>query len=112
MRVMKRLAPGADEDRLYGRVSAGVVTYGDKMSAIDVLLLSKDYKRYIDGVERAGLYAMSLGIAVSAVLSVLGMVSAIPSLVFALWQLVLVGALSLATWIKFLKGKKDKGDIE
>lgn len=106
MRVMKRLAPGADEDKLYGRVSAGVVTYGDKMSAIDVLLLSKDYKRYLDGVERAGHYAMSLGMAVSAVLSVLGMVAAVPSFVFALWQLVLVGALSFAAWLKFLKGKK------
>ena len=106
MRVMKRLAPGADEDKLYGRVSAGVVTYGDKMSAIDVLLLSKDYKRYIDTVERISLYAMSLGIAAPAVISVLGLTGVVPSLVFALWQLVLIGALSFASWFKFLKGKK------
>ncbi len=106
MRVMKRLAPGTGEDKLYGRVSAGVVTYGDKMSAIDVLLLSKDYKRHIEKIEKAEYYAMSVGIAVSAVLSVLGQTASVPSLIFALWQLILIGAVGFVCYFKFLRGKK------
>ncbi len=112
MRVMKRLAPGTGEDKLYGRVSAGVVTYGDKMSAIDVLLLSKDYKNHIEKTERLGYYAMSIGIAVAAVLSVLGQTGAAPSIVFTLWQIILISVCGFFGWYKFLRGKKKENQPE
>lgn len=109
MRVMKRLAPGSDEDKLYSRVSAGIVTYGDKINAIDVLLLTKKYARFTELVSKVEHYAMTAGLAVSVVLSLLG-VFGVPSFAYVLWQLGWCAAVRIATRRAFglIKSKSSK----
>ena len=105
MRVMKRLAPGTDEDKLYGRVSAGIVTSGDRINAIDLLLLSKKYKRFTEKLAKTEIYAMAAGIASGAVLSLLGV--GVPSFAYVIWQLLWFGAVRIVTRRTFIQ-KNDK----
>ncbi|MBQ2876660.1 MAG: hypothetical protein IJE25_06600 [Clostridia bacterium] len=95
MRVVKRLTPVPEDDKLYSRVSAGVVTYGDKINAIDVLLLTKKYKRFLRAVSRAELVAMGVGTLAAVVLLLVGV--GVPACFLALWQLVLSVILRGAT---------------
>ena len=112
MRVMKRLTPAPDDDKIYSRVSAGVVTYGDKINAIEILLLSKNYKKFIRSVERAETVCMSIGILAATVLSLVGVT--LPALVYAIWQLgcsaVLRGAGALFFATAKDKEKRSKDD--
>ena len=86
MRVVKKLTPFSADDKLYRRISAGVVTYGNKMDAINVILLSKKHKKFGIRVNSSELYAMGAGTALAVMLSLLGMF-VVPSAVFGLWQL-------------------------
>ena len=109
MRVVKRLVPVPEDEMLYSRVSAGVVTYGDKISAIDVLLLTKKYKRFIKLVSRLELWGMAVGAIVGAALAFVGVGA--PAFAIALWQLVLCTALRVGSARYFshdsAKEKKD-----
>jgi hypothetical protein len=88
MRVMKRLVPGSDEDKLYRRVSAGIVTGGDKINAINVVLLTKKYKRFSERLAKSEIWAMGAGLVVSVVLSLAGVLTNPWLLPLAvLWQL-------------------------
>ncbi|MBQ8879844.1 MAG: hypothetical protein IJY69_03260 [Clostridia bacterium] len=104
MRVMKRLRPGTDEDVLYSHVSAGVVTYGDKINAIDVVLLTKQYRKFIDKINRIELYSMGAGVAIAAVLS-LAKLGALAALAGIVWQLGWSVALRVASYLSFKQGK-------
>lgn len=95
MRVVKRLYPAPEDEKLYSRVSAGVVTYGDKISSIDLLLLTKKYKRYTRLISRLELYGMALGAVAGVAFAFAGL--AVPASLLALWQLALVGALRVGT---------------
>ena len=86
MRVVKKLTPYAADDKLYHRISSGVVTYGDKINAINVILLAKKYKKFGIRLNSSELYAMGAGTALAVMLSLLGMF-VVPSAVFGLWQL-------------------------
>ena len=102
MRVMKRLAPVCDDEKIYGRISAGMVTYGDKINAIDVLLLTKKYRRYLSAVSKAELYVMGAGLGCAAALALF-----VPSFWTAslvLWQGGVCAALGAA--LRFIFGKK------
>ena len=96
MRVMKRLHHGDEDDPLYRRVSAGMVTYGDKLSAINMLLLSKKYVRISRIFGRIETASMAVGIVASAILS-LAVASPIPSVAFGLWQILLASAVRLVS---------------
>ena len=85
MRVMKRLLPGTDDDPLYRRVSAGMVTYGDKLSTINMILLAKRYRKISSLFEKLEIASMGVGAVVSAVLS-LALSTPLPSIVYAAWQ--------------------------
>ena len=75
MRVMKRLVPGSDEDKLYRRVSADIVTGGDKINAINIVLLTKKYKRFSERLAKSEIWAMGAGLVVSVVLSLAGVLT-------------------------------------
>lgn len=84
MRVVKKMNPASDRDIIHRRVSAGVVTYGDKVNAINTILLTGKYKAFAEKISVSALYSISLGAAISVILSVLGV--SLPSVVFGLWH--------------------------
>ena len=86
MRVIKKYSLGDDEDMIYRNISAGVVCFGDKINAINIILLSKKYERLVARFKNIELYAMGAGLGLGALLSVLGMFT-VPSFVFGIWQL-------------------------
>lgn len=95
MRVMKKYSLGSEDDVLYRSVSAGVVTYGDKINAINVILLAKRYKTFGEHIANMELYAMGAGIALAALLTILGFTT-VPSILLGLWQCVWCVVLSIA----------------
>lgn len=86
MRVVKKLTPHPGEDKLYNRLSASVITYGDKINAINLILLAKRYKKLSDRLAMSEIYAMGVGIVLAVVLTLLGM-KGVPSAIFGLWQI-------------------------
>ena len=105
MRVMKRLVPGSDEDKLYRRVSAGIVTNGDKINAINIVLLTKKYKKFGERLSASGLYAMIGGLVGGIVLSLAGVT--LPSLALGVWQLLWCLVLRFAGSRNFMQPKPD-----
>jgi hypothetical protein len=84
MRVVKKMNPASDRDIIHRRVSAGMVTYGDKVNAINTILLTGKYKAFAEKISVSALFSISLGAAISVILSVLGV--SLPSVVFGLWH--------------------------
>ncbi len=105
LRVMKRFTPGTTDGKLHNRVSASMITVGDKVGAINLVLLSKKYKRFTERLCTSELTAMGIGIGVGAVLSFLGIFE-IPMAVFGLWHLLWCAVLAFSSKNKFLKEKK------
>lgn len=104
MRVMRRYNVTATDDVMYRNVSAGIVTYGDKLNAINVILLAKKYKALIARTKNVEMYAMGAGLGLGALLSVLGMFT-VPSFVFGIWHLIWVAVLGIVTKGVFSKDK-------
>ncbi len=104
IRVMKRLVAGNEETPIFRRVSAGLVTYGNKINAINMILLAKKYKRLANTLSRLECYAVGAGALLGAVLS-LALSSPIPSALLALWQIGLAVALRIASGRIFRKDK-------
>lgn len=104
MRVMKRYDVNVKTDVMYRNVSAGIVTYGDKINAINVILLTQKYKSLIARTKNVEMYAMGAGLGLGALLSVLGMFT-VPSFVFGLWHLAWCVVLAIVTKSVFSKDK-------
>lgn len=97
MRVMKKFHTKSEEDeKTYRRVSAELVTYGDHINAINVILLAKKYKKFSEQLSGTELYAAVFTAAVATVLSIAG-VSTIPVIVYSIWQLAWCVILRLAS---------------
>ena len=105
MRVVKKLEPLSERGIIHRRVSAGMVTYGDKVNAINTVLLAGKYKAFSEKISVSALYAISLAAAGSLIFSVLGL--ALPSFVFGLWHLAWCGALRYDSRKTFSPEKKD-----
>ena len=103
IRIVKKLTP-ITEDKLYSRVGAQLVTFGDKINAINVILLSKKYKKLSERLATSELYAMAAGTVLASVLSVLGM-TGVPALVFGAWQIAWCLVLRFVSRNTFLKDK-------
>lgn len=104
MRVVRVYDVNTKTDVMQRSASAGIVTYGDKMNAINVIILSKKYKELIARTKNVEMYAMGAGIGLGALLSVLGMF-AVPSFVFGLWHLAWCVVLAIVTKSVFTKDK-------
>ena len=107
MRVMKRLLPGTDDDPLYRRVSAGLVTYGDKLNAINMILLSKRHARTVSLLGKISLYGMVIGAVIAAAVA-LFLKTPVPSLVFGCWQLLLSATSAITGRIVLHKERTEK----
>ena len=86
VRVMKKLSPKLEEEKLYGRVSAEIVTYGEKINAISALLAAKRHKKLIDRLKMSEIYAMGAGTVLALLISILG-IKGVPMLAFGLWHI-------------------------
>lgn len=104
MRVMKKLTPKLEEEKLYSRVSADIVTYGEKINGISALLISKKYKRLTERLGVSEIYAMGAGAVLAILLSLIG-INGIPMLVFGVWHIGWCAVLRFVTKRTLLKEK-------
>ena len=109
IRVVKKLTPHPGEDKLYNRLSAAIVTYGDKINAIDLILLAKKYKKLSDRLAVSEIYAMAVGVVLAVVLSLSGM-SGVPSAIFGLWQIAWCVVLHFVSRSSLLRDKSEDKD--
>ena len=106
IRVLKKQTLPDGEDKLYHRVSAGIVTMGDKLDVISMLLLCKKYVRLQQRLSIVELSAMAVGATLAVVLALSGM-TVVPSFILAVWQLAWCGVLFFMSH-RTLKASKDK----
>ena len=92
IRVLKKYSLGETDNALYKSVSAGMITYGDKNNAINMILLAKRYARFHTRLATTELLAMAAGGALAVVLSLGGM-TLVPSVALAVWQTLWCGVL-------------------
>ena len=97
IRVMKKYSPISPEDnKIYRRISAELVTYGNNINTINTILLTKKYAKFAKQLSGTELYATVFTAAVSAILAILG-VTTIPVIVFSLWQIAWCVVLRIAS---------------
>ena len=108
MRVLKLYAP-LKEQKVYGRVSAGMVTYGDKLDAASMIVLSKKYKNFSFHIKFAELCAAGIGVLLALALSLIGF-SRVTVLIATLWQLLMCGVVNILSKRVFLSDAKKKDD--
>ena len=107
IRIMKKPTPRTTDEKVYRRVSAGIVTLGNKANAINMVLLAKRYVAHQDGVALSELIAMIAG-AVIASLFAVGGSFAIPAAAFLSLQLAWCIYLDVRTYLAFPNKKPDK----
>ncbi len=109
IRVLKRQTLPDGEDKLYHRVSAGLVTTGNKINVINMLLLSKKYVGFQNRMAVTELLAMGVGSILAATLSLSGMIG-VPSLLLVLWHVAWCAALAVISkkTISTTHDKRDK----
>ena len=107
IRVMKKNGVIIGEDKIYRRISSGVVTSGDKINAINVILLAKKYVRVAKRLSIAELVAVGMGTVLSAALAIAGALG-VSSLLFFGWQAIWCAALYITSRSAFaVKNKED-----
>ncbi len=109
MRVMKKNVPLPKEKKVYRRVSAGVVTLGDKSNAINMVLLAKRYTSFQESMSMTALIAMAVGAVLSTVIS-LDFGTSIPAFAFGAWHLVWGAILYIISRRTFNIRNKEKGN--
>ena len=87
IRVMKKFVPRTDEEQIYRQIDSGLVTYGDKTNAINMVLLAKKYTALQSVFAISELIAMISG-SVLAVVVALGGFFNLPETLIALWPVV------------------------
>ena len=104
MRVMKKHTPAYRDEKVHNRVSAGLVTLGGKINAINLILIAKQKKKLCDRLAVSEVYAMIAGALLAVALSVFGMTS-VPTLIFGAWQIAWCIVLRIVSRANLLKGK-------
>ena len=107
IRVMKKYVPRTVEEKTYRRVDSGIVTHGNKDSAINMVLLAKKYAAFQTSFEATELISMIVG-AVLAVILALGDMFVIPATLLAFWQIVWCAVLYVKSKLTF----KRPNDLE
>lgn len=108
MRVVRMYTPLAEEV-VYSRVSANMVTYGDTLNAISMVLLSKKYRLFSEKMRFIELCAMGVGLMLTVCFGIVGINSAV-TLVSSVWHLVWWAALHYMSRNVFLKDAVKKRD--
>ena len=88
IRVSKKLTLSDPNDKVHDRVSAGLVTTGDKISVINMLSLAKRYVKFHKAMAVTELLAMVVGAGLAILLSFAGdMIWQIPTAFLSIWQI-------------------------
>ncbi len=87
------------------RMSVGLVSTEDKASAVSLLLLCRRYVKMQKFLIHALWFALGAGAFLGIMLSLFG-VLALPSVVYGIWQIALVGAMALYTFSALGENKK------
>ena len=106
IRVMRKYNNQEDECVTYKQISAGIVTVGDKVNAINMILLSKRYSRLQARLAVTEVIAMAVGAALAVLASFTGL-WLVPSVALAAWQAGWCGVLHFISCRNF-KISKDK----
>ena len=110
IRVVKIYKP-LKEETVFNRVSAGMVTYGDKLDAANMIMLSKKFEKFSLHVRFAEVSSMIVGVILAMVLSIIGF-SRVTVLAAAIWQCVWCLAARLISKAVFLKDTAKKEEKE
>ena len=100
IRVMKKYIPRTAEEKTYRKVDSGIVTHGNKDSAINMVLLAKRYAAFQSSFEATELISMIVG-AVLAVALAIGDMFVLPATMLALWQVIWCAVLYIRSKIAF-----------
>ena len=106
IRIMKKYSLKTGEEKTFKRVSAGVVTSGDKLDAVGIVLRAKKYVKLIKKLSVVSLIAMASGCVLAAVLTILGALG-ISSFVFLGWQALWCLAFCIVSERSFSTNKKE-----
>ena len=109
MRVVKLYNRLPEAEKVYPRVSASMVTYGDRIDAASMLLLSKKYRRFTALIKFAELCAMVAGVALAVVFSFINL-SVATVLVASAWHIVWCQMLRVLSTASFLGEANKKED--
>lgn len=94
------------EETVYNRVSASMITYGGKLEAAEMVVLSKKYKNFSNYVRFAEISAMGVGVVLSLVLTLIGF-GRFTVLAAALWQVIWCTAMRFASKTFFVREEKN-----
>lgn len=100
IRVMKKYVPRSAEDKTYRCIDSGIVTHGNKDSAVNMILLAKKYAAFQSSLAATELISMIVGAALAAVLA-MGNMLVIPATLLSLWQVVWCVVLHVRSKITF-----------
>ena len=106
MRVVKLYNP-LKEEKVYNRVKASMVTYGDKLDAAAMIVLAKKYNKFAMYSKFAELCAMAIGTLLAIILSIVSL-SITTILVASVWHIVWCLILRTFSNNAFLKDAKKK----
>ena len=97
------------EETVYNRVSASMITYGGKLEAAEMVVLSKKYKNFSNYVRFAEISAMGVGVVLSLVLTLIGF-GRFTVLAAALWQVIWCAAMQFASKTFFVREEKNDNE--
>ena len=106
IRVMHKTVPLSEDKKIYPRISAGIVTLGDKTNAINMLLLSKKYVRFQRALQNTATAAAVAGGIAAILLSLFG--ALVPTLFLGVWQGAWIAVLAVLAGKTFPTGIKKK----
>lgn len=107
IRVMRRFVPTVNGSAVYKEVSSGMVTFGEKSNAINMIILAKRYAKLSSRLSITELIAMAVGGVLGILLSVGGMLL-VPSVALAVWQAAWCGIVHIVSAKEFRCSKKKK----
>ena len=108
IRVMKKYTPRSSEEKTYRRIDSGIVTHGDKNSAVNMVLLAKRYAAFQSSLASTELISMIVG-AVLAVVLAIGDMLVLPTTLLALWQVVWCVVLCIRSK-RYFRHRSDRED--
>ncbi len=85
VRILKKLDSPSNDMTVYHRVSAALATNGEKLTAVEMLLLAKRYNALETRLAVTELIAGGVGAALGLLLAIGGML-AVPTVALAVWQ--------------------------
>ena len=99
IRVMKKYVPRTVEEKTYRRIDSGIVTHGNKDSAINMVLLAKKYSAFQSSLAATELMSMIVGATLAVLLTLGDML--LPATLLSLWQIVWCAVLYVRSKLTF-----------